>query len=139
MAWHFRHGDSIIVNGVTFPVYYWYAPIDRKDEFAVHDIPGPLRPTNDIYAGFSIEGRRIKNSTWISRERTEEENPIGGIPPNRFQIKIVSESLECSEIRDAHLPGPTLSCSGDGPIYHIFFIGDDNALARFKRTLAAAH
>jgi hypothetical protein len=139
IAWHFRHGNSINVNGVTFPVYYWYAPIDRRDEFAVHDIPGPLRPENDIYAGFSIDGRRIENDTKTWEESAERENHKTGVRPDSYQLKIVSENLKCLETRDTHLPGPTLSCYGDGPIYRIFFIGDDNALARFKRTLAAAH
>jgi hypothetical protein len=137
IAWHLHHGDSITVNGVTFPVYYWYTPMNRRDEFTVSDIPGPLRPAKDIFAGFSIEGH-MANGTKTPQERIEEESKITELEPEKLQIKIVSEDLECLETHDPSLPGPKLSCYGDGPIYHVFFVGDENAFTRFKRTLAAA-
>jgi hypothetical protein len=53
IIWHLRHGNRVTVNGVTFPVYFWYAPDSSRDSFSVFDQPGPLRP-NDRFTTFSI-------------------------------------------------------------------------------------
>lgn len=51
IAWHYRNGNFIAVNGVRFPVYYWYTPhgYERGSGFSVRDFPGPLRPGNDSF------------------------------------------------------------------------------------------
>jgi hypothetical protein len=58
IAWHCRHGNSITIKGVTFPVYFWYAPENTRDRYYVFDQPGPLRPTDDTFTMFTIDGRR---------------------------------------------------------------------------------
>jgi hypothetical protein len=59
VLWHHRHGDHFTVNGITFPLYYWYSPeLENTNFFSVWDNPGPLRPADDRLASFVIYGYR---------------------------------------------------------------------------------
>jgi hypothetical protein len=144
IIWHYRHGDHIAVNGVIFPVYYWYAPINIKDEFTVSYAPGPFRKADDgPYTAFQIEGWRDEKNAGTPRELVEKEirayEKSGYHGVRTFQLKIRFESLECMEEQDHRLPGlPNLNCYGEGPIYHVYFEGDEDALERLNRTLADA-
>ena len=47
IIWHHRHGDYFTVRGITFRVYYWYAPSNIEDDFHVSYAPGPFRRADD--------------------------------------------------------------------------------------------
>ena len=79
IAWHYHHGDRVTVNGITFPVYYWYAPEGGPDQFHVFDQPGPLRPTPDKFTMFSISGRRDKGDVGTPAELVEREMRRGSV------------------------------------------------------------
>ncbi len=142
IAWHHRHGDSITVNGVTFPVYRWYAPENTRDRFYVFDHPGPLRPTSDKLSSFTIDGRRDKDDIGTPHELAQrmidrfKGQGYGGLSTIQWMIR--SETMECMQEHDDRFLGLVIYCYGDGPIYSVFFTGNDESLDRLKQTLADA-
>jgi hypothetical protein len=139
IAWHYHNGDRVTVNGITFPVYYWYAPEGARDRFHVLDQPGPLRPTEDKFAMFSINGRRDKDDAGTPQELVEREMRRGSSwDLSRFQWNIRSQTLECMQEHDSRPSWSIIFCFGDEPIYSVFFNGNDDALDKFKRTISQA-
>ena len=142
IVWHCRHGNSVSVNGVTFPVYYWYVPDVRSDRLVVFDQPGPLRPTNDTFTTFTINGRHDKDDVGTPQElaqrMVDHYKSRGYRGVSTVQQRIRSQTLECMEEHDDLLSGWVISCYGDGPIYSVFFTGNDESLDRLKQTLAEA-
>jgi hypothetical protein len=142
IAWHCRHGNSITVNGVTFPVYFWYAPENTRDRFYVFDQPGPLRPTSDTFSTFTVDGRRNKDDVGTPHELAQRMvdqyvgRGYGGVSSTQWMIR--SQNIECMQEHDDHLSGWVVFCYGDGPIYSVFFTGNDESLDRLKQTLADA-
>jgi hypothetical protein len=138
IVWHYRHGNHVTVNGVTFPVYYWYAPDDRGAWLHVFDQPGPLRPTDDQFTMFTIDGRRHKDDVGTPEELVQREmHRHSGYPDlSRFQWSIRSEPLECMQERKGWLS--VVFCYGDGPIYSVFFNGNGDALNRLRRAISEA-
>jgi hypothetical protein len=142
IAWHFRHGNSIAVNGVKFPVYFWYAPDNSRDRYHVFDQPGPLRPTNDTFTMFTIDGRRDPANMGTPQELAQRAMLNYGVKGfeerSTFEWKTHSQTLECMQERDARVSLSIIFCYGDGPIYSVSFNGDDNALERLNRIIAEA-
>jgi hypothetical protein len=138
IAWHYRHGSRVTVNGVTFPVYYWYAPEDGRDQFHVLDHPGPLRPTDDGATMFSIDGWRHNDDMDTPEELVRREMRMYSGDPDltRFQWSIRSQALECMQEHKGSWS--VLFCYGDGPVYSVFFSGNDDALNRLKQTISEA-
>jgi hypothetical protein len=142
IAWHYRHGSRVTVNGVTFPVYYWYAPTGDSKEFSVWDKPGPLRPTEDGFTAFQIKGWRDEGDVGIPQDLVQKEaykyEKAGYQGASMFRLNIRSETLECVQEHDDRFQGWTIYCYGGGPLYSVFFTGGEDALVRFKRTIAEA-
>ncbi len=140
IAWHYHHGNRVTVNGITFPVYYWYAPEGGHDRFHVFDQPGPLRPTDDRFTMFEISGRRDKDEAGTPEELVQRTigGNIGRWDLNKFQWNIHSQTLECVQEHDIRSSWSIIFCYGDGPIYSIFFNGNDDALGRLKRATSEA-
>jgi len=143
IVWHRRHGDRITVNGVSFPVYKWYCPENRADQFSVSDAPGPLRPTDDRFTAFSIKGWRDARNQGTPQELTQKEigsyEKAGYHGTRIFELKIRDQSLYCWEQTDDRFSIISFSCYGDGPIYHLYFVGNEEARDRFNQMLADAH
>jgi hypothetical protein len=140
IAWHFRHGNSITVNGATFPVYYWYAPAGGREGFQVWDQPGPLRPANDTSTMLTISGRRNQQDVGTPQElvqRTLRDVPVSGFEErSTFEWNTRSQTLECMQGRSARTSVSIIFCYGDGPIYSVWFTGGDDGLNRLKQAIA---
>jgi hypothetical protein len=138
IAWHYRHGNQVTVNGVMFPVYVWYAPESGHDWFHVFDQPGPLRRMEDTFTMFSINGRRGKDDAGAPEELVQRAMGTHSRYSNltRFQGNVRSQLLEYMQERIGSVS--VVSCYGDGPIYSVFFNGDVVALDRLKRLISDA-
>jgi hypothetical protein len=138
VQWHMRHGDRISVNGVTFPVYRWYAPSQDDDngDFSIKDKPGPLR-SREIGSFMEVKGIRNTDNTRTVEQRVDEKfqgDVNAGYKDylSRFPLQVGKQSLSCVQ---NHLLTTSISCYGDGPISSITFTGGDRSLYRFKRML----
>ena len=139
--WHRQHGDSITVNGITFPVYQWDAPCQKCNGLAFEitsmDGRGPLVPRDPMYS-ITVEGYN-EESDLTAEQRTEktmlEYRKAGYRQLSRSQLMIAGQTLSC--VRKEQF-GRSLWCYGDGPIYHVYFGGTDAALERFNQMMAAA-
>jgi hypothetical protein len=141
IAWHHHHGDHVTISGVTFPVYYWYAPDVRDDRLLVIDEPGPLRPSNDTFTSFTIDGRRDKNDkgTPLELAQRDLEHAVSDFEErSTFEWTIRSQHLECMQERSDSTSISVVFCYGDGPIFHLSFVGKDHSLEKLKRMLADA-
>jgi len=98
IVWHCRHGNSIAVNGVKFPVYFWYAPDNTRDRYHVFDQPGPLRPTNDTFTMFTIDGLRDQTDVGTPQELAQRAMRNYGVKGfderSTFEWKTGSQTLE---------------------------------------------
>lgn len=137
--WHRQHGDSIMVNGITFPVYQWDAPSQRWAglDFEITGFNrGPLVPRDPTYF-IAVEGYKDESDLTVE-QRTEkkmsEYQKAGYRQVSRAQLVIAGQTLSCV---GEHQFGYSLWCYGDGPIYHVDFVGDDAALERFNQMMAA--
>jgi len=141
IAWHYRHGNYITVNGVRFSIYYWYTPhgYEGGDQFWVRDFPGPLRPGDDFFTAFEIRGWRNQQDGGTRRDLVQKEvagyEKAGHRGVQIFEVKISGPILECWVGQDF---SGSFSCYGDGPIYHVSFTGHDASAERFRRMLADA-
>ncbi len=143
ICWHHRHGDQVSINGVTFPIYFWYAPAVDSDcqEFSVDDRPGPLRPNrHDYFTDMRVLGYKESDPDLTAQQRLDKEvasySKSGYHEVTKFQLQVAGQTLDCFK------PYPQdhiLFCYGDGPIFHIYFAGDESAYYRFNHMLAAAH
>jgi hypothetical protein len=145
IRWHSHHGHQIRVNGVTFPVYTWYAPLQESDGdgFKIEDQPGPLRKGDatsahievksdkEVEKGASIEQRL--DDQMQSYVRAGYDRP--GFEVRRFQIRVANETLGCLSTR---VFANRIDCYGDTPIAYVFFSGGDRSLDRFQRMMAEA-
>jgi hypothetical protein len=142
IRWHHRHGDRITVNGVTFPVYYWWSPTDEyNDLFTVHDKPGPFRPTDDEgFTQVEIWGlpEEPGTSQLIVAKTIADYEKAGYHGARRVPLTIRMQQLECVEENDERLPPLMVSCFGDGPIYWVFFSGPERSRKRFDHMIAEA-
>jgi len=141
LRWHLRHGNTISVNGVTFPVYAWYAPVEGRSGqgFHIEDMPGPFRE-NDQLTFITVEGcKKEEDENLTTAQRADKElasyKKSGYTNLRRFQLKVRDQALECMEdVSYSH----TMYCYGDGPIAQVFFAGGDTSWARFSRMIAEA-
>jgi hypothetical protein len=138
--WHRQHGDTITVNGVRFPVYEWDAPSQENNGlgFQIDSYRrGPFLHGDSTYS-LTVEGYR-KESALPPDQRADkkmlEYQKAGYSEVNKFQLAIAKQTLSC--VRE-HLYAYSVYCYGDGPIYQLFFAGDDTSLERFNQTVAAA-
>jgi hypothetical protein len=137
IRWHLRHGDRASVNGVSFPIYYWHAPLQKSDgaDLTIDDRPGPLRSMDSVA---SIQIRGFRDDDYYSRlnggQRLEEGfRARRHNATRRFQIKVGKQSLSCLDI-----PFAGTECYGDGPIYSVSFVGGDHPWSGFTRMMAEA-
>lgn len=140
MRWHMRHGARISVNGVSFPVYYWYAPLQGRDGavFEIQDRPGPLRP-KDQYTGIRVEGVKDTDNTLsveqLVDKKLREYEAAGYKDLSRFPLQVGKQTLSCAQNSSF---GNLIYCYGDGPIFSMSFMGGDRSLIRFKRMVTEA-
>ncbi len=155
MRWHARHCDQFTVNGVTFPIDYWFLPATNppvdttsaagfsiRDESAGRIAPlATIRPTDtrtvsliDIY-GFRTPDNNLPAADLVDRDIAKRVS--AGYPaPEKSQIQITHQPLECS--KQTTTPPILLTCYGSGPIYAVSFIGDERGYSRFRTMLASA-
>lgn len=138
IRWHMHHGDQVTVNGVSFPVYYWYAPRLEDDGrgFEIKDEPGPMRP-KEIGGVIRVSGRKQADESMSSDQlidmQIQDYRKAHYPEPRRFQMQIAKQTLTCVE---GGILGHRIDCYGTGPIASIFFTGGDRALMRFNTMMA---
>jgi len=138
--WHRQYGDTTTVNGIRFPVYEWDAPREKSNGpgFEIDSYRrGPFLHGDSTYS-IAVQGYK-EDSALPPDQRADkkmlEYQKAGYSEVNKFQLAIVKQTLSC--VRE-HLYAYSVYCYGDGPIYHLFFAGDDTSLERFNQTVAAA-
>lgn len=143
IRWHAQHGDQVVVNGVTFPVYYWYAPtvFGSNSGFMIHDDPGPLRPQEgDRDAVISVSGCQEDDKDLTPQQRVNQQ--VQGFERSHyknltlFQLQVARQTLQC--VNEHDFVGGTTYCYGNGPIYSVWFVGNDTSSARFRSMMAKA-
>ncbi len=139
LQWHLRHGDRAGVNGVSFPIYYWYAPGERPDglNLGIDDTPGPLRPGDDS-AWIQIKGYREGGDDLSAEQLVDRrvgEDRKSGFTVEKFRLLVGTEAMTCSR---KIFRSTIIDCYGDGPIYSVYFNGDTRSLDRFTRMMAGA-
>jgi hypothetical protein len=139
IRWHMHHGDRVTVNGVSFPVHYWYVPSEDEGQgFEIKDRPGPMRSNDNrsfiaVSAGAGMD-EKMDPEQMIDR-KVQEYRRTGYPEPRIFQIQVAKQRMSCV---DGGIFGHSLNCYGTGPISSIFFAGGDRALVRFNAMMAAA-
>jgi hypothetical protein len=140
IRWHMRSGDRVHVNGVAFPVYYWYTPIQdcAGADFTIEDRPGPLRKKDAFGAYIKVAGISPSLSLNIEKEIDEQEQGLerAGYKVTRFPMRVSKETLSCLGTTD--IVSHRIDCYGDGPIASVFFSGGNRSLDRFHRMMAQA-
>jgi len=140
LRWHMRHGDRVNVNGVSFPVYTWWVPVQENDgaDLRIKERPGPLRGKDQI-AFIEVKGTKDNNSTLgieqLVDQKVREDEKAGYIDLKKFQLQVGKQTLGC--MQNAFYFN-AIYCYGDGPIYSVFFTGGNRSLGRFKRMMAEA-
>ena len=146
IRWHVRHGDQVVLNGVSFPVYYWHAPkcyhggleVDIEDWGS-----GPLRPQQeDHYMALNILGFRDEPTNLTADQLVDKKiqtfEKAGYTKIDKFNLNIARQTLGCvreHEFDDGHR---AVYCYGDGPIYSVFFTGGERSSKLFESTMSAA-
>ena len=138
LAWHLHNGNVLKVNGVTFPLYSWYVPVQYDETgFEIDDRPGPFRPRDET-AWISISGcpssesmnpKEIVESKMRDVERSRSE-------VTAIDIQIGGQAMRCIQ-RGRHTY--VIECYGTGPITSVHFVGGQDAVRRFKGMMAAAY
>lgn len=154
IRWHHRHGDQIKIHGISFQIYFWYAPYVNEDVLDIDDDPGPLRPTDDHFV--SIHVSWIKDDPYDGLDRLtglsaagraqEKANSFGKAGYQNVQIfsrRYLDQDFACVRELDPRLHGPgeeggSFSCYGDGPVYVVFFAGDGRGQDHFEQMLTNA-
>jgi hypothetical protein len=142
MRWHMRNGDRVSVNGVTFPVYYWYEPVQERSErgFTISDEPGPLRKRDAFAARISVKSDADVTRTSSVGQRIDDEirgyTRSGYTDVDRFQLRVAGQTLAC--MRTSDVVTHHIDCYGDGPISSVSFVGGNRSLDRFQRMMAEA-
>ena len=136
-VWHLRHGNRISVNGTTFPVYSWYAPVQYGTGFRIWDEPGPLRG-KDGYTSIDVSNCKESESATVEqlvdiKVRDLEESQFTNL--SRFQMQVGKQPLTCVQRNGSF---SIIYCYGDGPIASIHFSGNEVALQRFRTMMAEA-
>jgi hypothetical protein len=140
MRWHMRSGDRVHVNGVAFPVYYWYTPIQDcvGADFTIEDRPGPLRKRDAFGAYIEVKGASPSESVNVEKQVEEKEQGLerAGYKVSRFPMRVSKETLSClsSEGPVIHM----IDCYGEGPIGSVVFSGGNRSLDRFQSMMARA-
>jgi hypothetical protein len=145
IRWHKKHGNQITVNGVTFPLYYWYVPDRGRDELSLRiwDDPGPLRQAilKDTNTDLWIEGFKTEDETLsvdqLVRKRMVYYQKTNVDETREFQMQIRTQALICVEAQVGS--GKFVDCYGDGPIYSAHLYGNEASHERFMRMMAEAH
>lgn len=145
IRWHRQHGNQIQVNGVTFPIYKWYAPVQKSDGtgFEIEDNPGPLRSEEDSMAFIEVKSDSEVEGADSAEQRLADEMrgyvragyDRPGIEMKRFQMRVANQTLSCLNVR---LITTTIHCYGNGPIAYVFFAGGNRSLDRFQHMMAEA-
>jgi len=154
IRWHHKNGGRVGIHGISFPIYFWYAPYVDEDVLAIFDDPGPLRPTDDRFVSIHISW--IKDDSYdgldlltglSGAERAQEKaNSFGKAGYQNVQIfsrRYLDQDFACVRELDPriHKPGEeggSFSCYGDGPVYLIFLPvmeGDKTISNRCSRML----
>jgi hypothetical protein len=142
IQYHLRHGNQVTLNGVVFPVYFWYAPeVDSEfPGFAIDDQPGPLRPQGARGSGYiQVLGYKQDDGgltvEQLVDKRIQSEQRAGYADLSRFDLRIAKQTLKC--MNSGQYSHATY-CYGDGPIYSVFFTGNEDETNRFKQMMAGA-
>jgi hypothetical protein len=143
IQWHLRHGNRITVNGVSFPVHLWHVPAESCDEtgFKIDDEPGPLRPREQL-SFVRVDGckdaERTATPAELADERYKSDQKAGYFDVRKYQMRVRGQTLECMQ-SDIGSVTHRIDCSGEGPIYSVFFSGNgDVSLDRFNHMMADA-
>lgn len=139
IRWHHENGDRVVIHGISFPIYFWYAPKVSEDKLVIWDVPGPLRPTDDDFTSIHISW--IKDDPFASldrltelsaaqraREKASSFERAGYQNVQIFSRRYLDQDFACVRELDPrlHQPGEqggSFTCYGDGPIYLISFAG----------------
>ena len=134
ILWHARHGNTVCLNGVTFPVYFWHAPTASDHGFDIDDAPGPLR--DDRTFTLMVSGVPDKSGR-PSQDQFEADISVRpfGVPWQRYTLPVAGEMLRCADQGEQFR---LVFCRGEGPIYSIHFLGGLDSYRRFRRMMSAA-
>jgi hypothetical protein len=142
IRWHRQHGNRVNINGVMFPVYRWYVPIVRHGGKAldISDMPGPLRE-GDRMSFISVNDPygEERNPEFTAEqhvdEKVQEYVRAGYRLQSKFQMNVGMQTMDCMQEMEY---GRAIYCFGEGPIYSVFFTGNNEAYERFKVMMADA-
>jgi hypothetical protein len=145
IRWHAKHGDTVVVNGISFPVDYWSVPdlLPNESGVRIDNSPGPLCPKQRSHRMFiEVLGFKGEDERDLSlNERLEREvqsyHRSYYEKLTQFQLRIAKQALYCVR-EDEFGFGGSLHCFGDGPIYSVFFTGSSSSLDRFRSMMAEA-
>ena len=154
IRWHHRNGNRVAIHGISFPIYFWYAPHVNEDVLDIVDDPGPLRPTDDHFAAIHISWIKddpydgLDRLTGLSaaqraQEKANSYEKAGYKNVEIFSRRYLGQDLACVRELDPrfHEPGEhggSFSCYGDGPVYLMFFVGDGTGQDHFEQMFANA-
>lgn len=154
IRWHHKNGDRVEIHGISFPIYFWYAPSFGEDELDIWDDPGPLRPTDDHLVFIHIswikddpfDGLDRLSGLSAAQRAQEKANSFGKAGYQNVQIfsrRYLDQDFACVRELDPrfHEPGEqggSFSCYGDGPVYLISFAGYGRGQDRFEQMLTNA-
>lgn len=139
VIWHLRHGNRVSVNGTTFPIYSWYAPVQYQTGFEISDDnPGPLR-LNDGFGWIDVSICKESESATVEqlvdiKFRDYEKAHYRDL--SKFQMQVGKQALSCVQQNGTY--SISIYCYGEGPIASIHFAGDEVALRRFTSMMAEA-
>lgn len=146
IRWHARHGNQVVVNGVTFPVYYWHAPkcYHKGLEIDIEDYgSGPLRPQQgDHYTALDILGLREEPTNLTVDQLVDKKiqsfEKAGYTKIDKFNLNIAKQTLGCMREHGFGGGHGAVYCYGDGPIYSVFFTGGERSSRLFESMMSAA-
>jgi hypothetical protein len=145
IRWHARHGDHVVLNGVSFPVYYWHAPkcYHKGLEVDIEDWgSGPLRPREDHYMALNILGFREEPTNLtvdqLVDKKIQSYEKAGYTKIDKFSLNIAKQTLGCMREHEFGGGHGAVYCYGDGPIYSVFFTGGERSSKLFDSTMSAA-
>jgi hypothetical protein len=140
IKWHAKYGNEVTVNGVTFPLYYWFVPDPEsdKDVCYITDNPGPLRKAimKDDENRIWIYGFKAKDEPSSVNEIVARKKKAGFKDIREFQSQSRAQTLSCVETGSYSY---WVECIGDGPLYSVDFYGNEASRDRFMRMMAEAH
>lgn len=143
IRWHAKHGDTVVVNGISFPIDYWSVPdlLPNESGVTIDNSPGPLRPKRNNHRifvevlGFKAEDERDLTVNERLERKVQSYHRSHYEKLTQFQLEIAKQTLYCVHENEFGFGG-SLYCFGDGPIYSVYFTGSSSSLDRFRSMMA---